>query len=74
VGSKTQAEQAAERMAASQVEQARAARAHIAAMTPEARAAMGLPEVGWERVVWGGIGLDEGEESAPDGGSGSGEA
>jgi hypothetical protein len=31
----------------------------IAAMTTEARAAMGLPEVGWEAVVWGGIGLDE---------------
>jgi len=28
-------------------------------MTPEQRAAMGLPSVGWERVVWGGIGLDE---------------
>ena len=46
-------------MARSQVEEARKARAHIAAMTPEARAAMGLPEVGWEKVVWGGIGLDE---------------
>lgn len=74
VGSKTQAEQVAERMAASQVEQARAARAHIAAMTPEARAAMGLPEVGWERVVWGGIGLDEDEDGAPEVGSGSGGA
>jgi hypothetical protein len=36
-------------------------RARIAAMTPEERAAMGLPAVGWERVVWGGIGLDEDE-------------
>jgi hypothetical protein len=65
VGGKTQREQAAEemaaQMAAGQVAQARAARAQIAAMTPEERAAMGLPEVGWEAVVWGGIGLDEDE-------------
>lgn len=59
VGSRTQRERDAEQMAASQVAQARAARAQIAAMTPEARAAMGLPEVGWEEVVWGGIGLDD---------------
>jgi hypothetical protein len=43
------------------VEEARKSRATIAAMTPEARAAMGLPEVGWEAVVWGGIGLDPDE-------------
>lgn len=30
-----------------------------AALTPGQRAAMGLPEVGWERVVWGGLGLDD---------------
>jgi hypothetical protein len=55
----------AERMAATlrrgQVEQARAARASIAAKTPEERRAMGLPDVGWEKIVWGGIGLDEDE-------------
>jgi SMI1 / KNR4 family (SUKH-1) len=58
-GSKTQAERTAELMARTQVEEARKARARIAAMTPEERAAMGLPAAGWERVVWGGIGLDE---------------
>ena len=61
VGSKTQKERTAELMAAAQVTEARRARAAIAAMTPEQRAAMGLPAVGWERVVWGGIGLDEDE-------------
>ena len=44
---------------ASQVQSAREARARFAAMTPEERAGFGLPEVGWERVVWGGIGLDD---------------
>jgi hypothetical protein len=34
----------------------------IAAMTAEERAAMGLPEVGWEKVVWGGIGLEEDDD------------
>ena len=41
----------------SMVEAARASRARIAAMTPEERARLGLPEHGWERVVWGGMGL-----------------
>ena len=41
----------------------------IAAMTPEARAAMGLPEVGWEKVVWGGIGLDDEDPSGSEGGA-----
>jgi hypothetical protein len=73
VGSRTQAEEVAELMARSQVEEARKARAQIAAMTPEARAAMGLPEVGWERVVWGGIGLDEDDDGdgASDGNQGN---
>jgi hypothetical protein len=44
---------------AAMIEQARAARAHIATLSPAERAAMGLPEVGWEREVWGGLGLDE---------------
>jgi hypothetical protein len=35
----------------------------IAAMTPTERAAMGLPEVGWERVGWGGLGLDEDDDA-----------
>ena len=52
-----------EQLEDSMVRDARAARAAIAAMTPEQRAAMGLPEVGWERVVWGGIGLDDEEPS-----------
>jgi len=59
VASKTQAEMMQDRIRASEIKSAREARANIAAMTPEQRAAMGLPEVGWERVVWGGIGLDE---------------
>jgi hypothetical protein len=53
-----------ERLNASIVEDARRSRAMIAAMTPEQRAAMGLPEVGWEKVVWGGIGLED-DEDAP---------
>ncbi|HEY5629709.1 MAG TPA: SMI1/KNR4 family protein [Candidatus Limnocylindrales bacterium] len=59
VQSRTQQEMLEERLRRSRVDQARAARASIAAKTPEERAAMGLPEVGWERIVWGGIGLDE---------------
>jgi hypothetical protein len=57
-----QREEMEKRMQASMVEDARRSRARIAAMTPEERAAMGLPEVGWEKVVWGGIGLQEDEE------------
>jgi hypothetical protein len=53
------AEQMEVRIATSMVEDARSSRAMIGAMTPEERAAMGLPEVGWEREVWGGLGLDE---------------
>jgi hypothetical protein len=69
LGSKTQAEQQAELTAhylsdEAQVQQAREARAMIGRMTPEERAKMGLPEVGWERVVWGGLGWDEGEDEA----------
>ena len=44
----------------SMIEAARTARAHIATMTPEQRAKMGLPEHGWEQIVWGGIGLEPG--------------
>jgi SMI1/KNR4 family protein SUKH-1 len=55
-----------ERLNASLVEEARKARAMIAAKTPAERAAMGLPEVGWEQVVWGGIGLeDDASDEAP---------
>jgi hypothetical protein len=64
LGAKTAAEQRAEMMAQimapeSQVRQAREARAVIRRMSPEERAKMGLPETGWEKVVWGGIGWDE---------------
>ncbi len=59
VGSRTRHEETADLMARARVTEARRARERIAAMTPEQRAGMGLPEVGWERVVWGGIGLDE---------------
>ena len=48
-----------ERIQNSMVEEARKSRARIAAMTPEERRAMGLPEVGWEKVVWGGLGLED---------------
>ncbi|HEV8534810.1 MAG TPA: SMI1/KNR4 family protein [Candidatus Limnocylindria bacterium] len=59
LGSPTLEERTAASLAASNIEEARRARARIGAMTPEQRKAMGLPEVGWERVVWGGLGLDE---------------
>lgn len=52
-------ERMAEQTRLATIQQARESRAMIAAMTPEQRAAMGLPEVGWEEIVWGGIGLDE---------------
>lgn len=48
-----------ERMNESLIEEARKARAMIGAKTPAERAAMGLPEVGWEKVVWGGLGLED---------------
>jgi hypothetical protein len=68
--SKTQAEAQAEMMAHVmsndyQVNQAREARAAIGRMSPEERRKMGLPEVGWERVVWGGLGWDEPEGGEP---------
>jgi hypothetical protein len=61
VGSRTQAEQTADltahyRSDDYQVQMAREARENIARLSPAERAAMGLPEVGWERVVWGGLG------------------
>jgi hypothetical protein len=61
LAAKTPGEGIAESAATVMVQEARKARAMIAAMTPEARAAMGLPEVGWEAVVWGGIGLEPDE-------------
>lgn len=66
LGSRTHAEEHAAMMAElmspeSQVRQAREARAAIGRMTPAERAAMGLPETGWEEVVWGGIGWDPDE-------------
>ena len=64
VGARPAHEVEQERADASMIEDARRSRAMIAAMTPAERAAMGLPEVGWEQVVWGGIGLDE-DDSEP---------
>jgi hypothetical protein len=52
------AEQMQVRIGTSMVDDARRSRAMIGAMSPEERAAMGLPEVGWEQVVWGGLGLE----------------
>ena len=68
VDSRTQAEQTADLMAHVlsddvQVRMAREARENIARMSPQERAAMGLPEVGWERVVWGGLGWVEDDET-----------
>ena len=62
VGSRPQHEVIQEQLASSEIQQARESRAMIAAMTPAERAAMGLPEVGWEKVVWGGIGLEPDED------------
>jgi hypothetical protein len=64
VGSRPHHEVLQERLNATMIEQARKSRAAIAAKTPEERRAMGLPEVGWERVVWGGLGLEEDEPPA----------
>jgi hypothetical protein len=65
VASRPQHEVFEEQMASSDIQQARESRAMIAAMTPEQRAEMGLPEVGWEKVVWGGIGLEPDEADRP---------
>jgi len=60
----TLGERLAPKLAEYRVEEARRARARIRAMTPEERAAMGLPEVGWERVVWGGLGWDPDDDTS----------
>ena len=57
-----QREEIAEQMATSDVETARQARETIGRMSIEERRAMGLPDVGWEQVVWGGIGLEPDEK------------
>jgi hypothetical protein len=59
----TPEEQAAARQGAWMIEEARRSRAAIAAMSVEERRKLGLPDVGWEKVVWGGIGLDEDDQS-----------
>jgi SMI1 / KNR4 family (SUKH-1) len=66
VGSKTQAEAQAEMMThylspAYQAQQAREAREAIGRLSLEERRAMGLPDEGWEQVVWGGAGWEEPE-------------
>ena len=53
-----QREEMVEQMAGSDIEAARQARETIGRMSIEERRAMGLPDVGWEQVVWGGIGLE----------------
>ena len=72
VGGETMEEQHARMMAElmspeSQARQANEARAALARMSLEERRAMGLPDVGWERVVWGGAGWEEpdGEDGGP---------
>ena len=57
-----QREEMAAQMATSEVETARQAREAIGRMSIEERRAMGLPDVGWEQVVWGGIGLEPDEK------------
>jgi hypothetical protein len=52
-------EQMVATMQTSMVEEARRARERIAAMSLEERRAMGLPDEGWELVVWGGLGWEE---------------
>ncbi len=46
-----------------QLQQAREARAAIGRMTLEERRAMGLPDEGWEAVVWGGLGWEPDDQS-----------
>jgi SMI1/KNR4 family protein SUKH-1 len=72
LGAETVAERTARMMAElmspeSQVRQAREARASIGRMSVEERRKMGLPDVGWERVVWGGIGWEEPDEGGASG-------
>jgi SMI1/KNR4 family protein SUKH-1 len=57
-----QREEMVEQTATSDVETARQAREAIGRMSIEERRAMGLPDVGWEQVVWGGIGLEPDED------------
>lgn len=57
-----QREEMAQHLATSEVETARQAREAIGRMSIEERRAMGLPDVGWEQVVWGGIGLEADEK------------
>ena len=71
VGSRTQAEAQADMLARfmspeHQVQQAREARDAIGRMRPAERSAIGLPEEGWERVVWGGLGWEDGPVEAPE--------
>ncbi len=63
VSAETFEERMARQVVEANLKAAREARARIGAMTPEQRAQMGLPEDGWERVVWGGLGLEEEEPS-----------
>jgi hypothetical protein len=50
-----------------QVRQAREARAAIGRMTLEEQRVMGQPDVGWEAVVWGGMGWDPDEGAGASG-------
>ena len=59
----TLSERMADGLKAAQLKAARESRARIAAMSPQERRAMGLPDEGWERVVWGGLGLEEDEQA-----------
>jgi hypothetical protein len=64
VASPSPAEREAAMYADAEERTARDAREAVAKLTPEARAAMGLPEAGWESVMWGGVGLEEDDESS----------
>ena len=72
VGAETVEEKTARMMAElmspeNQIRQAREAREAIGRKTVEERRAMGLPDVGWEKVVWGGIGWEEPDEGGASG-------
>lgn len=61
LGARSPDEIRAEMMRKAMIEQVKASRARYAAMTPEQRAAAGLPEVGWEQQIGGHLGLSEDE-------------
>jgi hypothetical protein len=64
LSARSQADRMQDVMRQSRIEAVRRSHAYFAAMTPEERASYGLPEVGWERHIGGGLGIDD-DEAAP---------